>query len=52
MTITSLLKSEIRDVAAAEIVTQFSHAAIGTDNTTPTAGDTTLGTEVFLMQKI
>ena len=47
MAITSLLKSEIRDVAAAELVTEFTHGAIGTDNTTPTAADTTLGTEVF-----
>ncbi|KKL96579.1 hypothetical protein LCGC14_1843080 [marine sediment metagenome] len=47
MTVTSLLKTELRGVAAAEIVTEFTHGAIGTNNTTPTAGDTTLGTEVF-----
>ncbi len=47
MVITSLLKTELRDVAAAEIVTEFTHGAIGTDNTAPTTGDTTLGTEVF-----
>lgn len=47
MVVTSLLKTEIRDVAAAEIVTEFTYGAVGTDNTTPTAGDTTLGTEIF-----
>ena len=47
MTITSLLLTDIRNDAASRIVTNFTHCAIGTDNTAAVASDTTLGTEVF-----
>ena len=47
MVLTNLFKTDVRNNAASRIVSTFTHGAIGTDSTTPTAGDTTLGTEVF-----
>ena len=47
MVITSLLKTRERDAIATDMDAAFTHGSAGTDNTTPTAGDTTLGTEVF-----
>ena len=45
--LTSLLKTRERDAVADDMETAFTHGAIGTDSTTPTAGDTALGGEVL-----
>lgn len=45
--LTALIKTDIRDDAASRLGVIFTHGAIGTDNTVPTAADTTLGAEVF-----
>jgi len=43
---TTSLLDLVKTAVKGEIVTQFNHVAVGTDNTTPTVGDTTLGAEV------
>lgn len=49
MVLTTNLLNEIRDAVQTELKNnQLTHGAIGTDNTTPTAGDTALGSEVFI----
>ncbi len=47
MVLTSLVKVDIRNDAASRLDTIFTHGAIGTNSTVPTAADTALGTEVF-----
>jgi len=47
LVLTTLLKTEIRNHSAAEIVTEFTHGSIGTGTTVAAASDTALGTEVF-----
>jgi len=47
MVLTTLLLADIRDNTKTRISTTFTHGAVGTGTTTPTAGDTTLVTEVF-----
>lgn len=47
MVLTSLLKTEVRNAAAAEMAAEFTHGAIGTDATAATAADTALVAEVF-----
>lgn len=45
--LTSLILAQIRSDIKNDLEVVFTHGAVGTDATTPTAGDTTLGTEVF-----
>ena len=47
MTIQTFLLNSTRDEIKDFFETQFTHGAVGDDNTTPTPGDTTLGNEVF-----
>lgn len=47
MVLTTLLLNDIRDDSKARIGTIFTHGAVGTGTTTPTASDTVLVTEVF-----
>lgn len=47
MVLSALLKTRERDAIATDMTAAFTHCAAGTNTTTPTAGDTTLGTEVF-----
>lgn len=47
MTLTTLWLTELVAVCKAEMVTEFTHGAVGTDSTAPLASDTTLGTETF-----
>ena len=47
MTLTTLLLNDIRDNSKTRIQTDFTHSAVGTGSTAPTAGDTVLETEVF-----
>lgn len=47
MVLTTSLLTQFRTNLKSDVDTLFTHGAIGTDSTTPTAGDTALGTEVF-----
>lgn len=47
MVLTNTLFTEIQTAVITELTNEFTHLAVGTDNTTPTASDTTLGAEVF-----
>jgi hypothetical protein len=47
MTETTLLLNDLRDTSVDRIDDTHTYIAVGDDNTTPTAGDTTLGNETF-----
>ena len=47
MVLTTDLLEEIRDSIKTELQTNFTHGAVGSDSTTPTSADTTLGNELF-----
>lgn len=47
MVLTTVYLNDIRDNAKTRMVARFTHGAIGTGTTTPTASDTALVTEVF-----
>ena len=47
MVLTTTLLTQIRSDVKDALEVLFTHGALGTDNTTPTAADTTLGAEVF-----
>lgn len=47
MTLANSLLTTLRDNIKTDIEGLFTHGAIGTDSTTPTAADTALGAEVF-----
>ncbi len=47
MTLMTNFLNSARDAIKADMETDFSHGAIGTGTTAPTAGDTTLETEVL-----
>jgi len=47
MTETTLVLEDLRDTSITRINTTHTYVAVGDDNTTPTAGDTTLGNETF-----
>ena len=47
MVLTSNLLTEIRNDVKDELETLFTHGAVGTASPTPTAADTSLGSEVF-----
>ena len=47
ISLTTLLFNQIRSDVKDDLEALFLYGAVGTDNTTPTAADTTLGGEVF-----
>ncbi len=47
MVLTTLLLNQVRDDIKTDLENNVTYGAVGTDSTTPTAADTTLGTEVF-----
>lgn len=47
MVLTTSLLNQVRDDIQDDIETNFTHGAVGNDNTTPTASDTELGNEQF-----
>lgn len=47
MTVTTILRTQLRSDVKDDLEALFTYMAVGDDDTTPTAADTTLGNETF-----